>query len=350
MKKNGREKKKKKGTSEASNAKAGQKETVPAYSMEESFSYVGADSTAVSDILIIDEAAESNGELAVASQWSTEVVEGDSQKELSPEEILKQGIKVAEALAAEVNRVINIAQRSHAERAIVLGHVCIVLKQMVKKLENKTLWEPWAVENLPFIGVRNREKFMRLAKRRDCHRYAFLGVDRLDMLVAATEDLKKENDPIGKLLKKYRIEFDEKSDMEIGDFKRKIDAAIAAERLEEEGLKLDFQLIQDVINMNGKIDTPLINRLKDLEKCDGKPKKLLEDLILSGGKKHGSSPDERPQDFNKLSADLIKTIDYLIEEPDYIDNLDEKIFDKLLESLKKLKKLYGAGNVTKKTA
>ena len=232
----------------------------------------------------------------------------------------------------------------------MLGQVCIVLKLMVKQLKTRTPWEPWADENLPFIGVRNREKFMRLAKRKDCHRYAFLGVDRLDMLVSATEELKKEKDPIGKLLKKYAIKFEKSSDMEVGEFKRMIDAAIAAERLEAEGLKVDFQLIQDVINAKGKIDMSMINRLKDLERCDGKPTMLLKDLILSGGKKHGSSPDERPLDFNKLSADLIKTIDYLIEEPDYIDRLDSDIFDKLLENLKKLKKLLGASNSIKKAA
>jgi hypothetical protein len=102
--------------------------------------------------------------------------------------------------------------------------------------------------------------------------------------------------------------------------------------------------------VNGKIDGPLIKRLNDLASYKGKPEDLLQDLLLSGGKKHGSSPDERPLDFNKLSADLIKTIDYLVEEPDYLDRLDDGIFEKLLASLQKLKKLLGAGNGAKKAA
>ena len=72
--------------------------------------------------------------------------------------------------------------------------------------------------------------------------------------------------------------------------------------------------------------------------------------MLCGGKKQGSSPDQRPLDFNKLSADLIKTIEYLIEEPDHIEKLDGGLFDKLMKSLQELKRLRAAGNGAAKVA
>jgi hypothetical protein len=168
-------------------AKAGQEVETMALSIvepeEESFSYVGADSTAVIKITSLEVSESDDPDLAFAKQWEGEISKADSKGGEMPEGLLQQGIEVAKTLAAEANMVINMAQKSHAERAIMLGKVCMILKKMLKQLEPDTLWDVWATENLPFIGERNRQKFMRLAKREDCHRYAFLGVDRLDMLV-----------------------------------------------------------------------------------------------------------------------------------------------------------------------
>ena len=317
------------------------------YPMDELFSYVGSDSTAVNEIMIIDEGQTPGSEDMVAAKgWQQDV----AKTKTPSEESLSQGVEVLKNLVAATNKDLNIAQRTHAERAIAIGIICISLKKTLKQLHPDILWDVWATKHLLFLGERNRQKFMRIARRQDSYRFTFLGVDRLDMLITATQDLKKQKDPIGSLLKKYNIEFDEKSDMEIGEFKRKIDAAIAAERLEDKGLNMDFQLIKDVVNVNGKIDKALIKTLQDVKKYGGDPAKPLEDLVLTGGKKQGTSPDQRPLDFNKLSADLIKTIDYLLNEPDYIDKLDEGLFDDLMKSLQRLKKLRQSGNITAKAA
>ena len=319
-----------------------------AYPPEELFSYVGSDSTAMSEIFITDVSSDGDEEIEAAEKWRQCVFKPESQTE----ESLQQGVAIAKNLAAEANRILNFAQKSHAERARAIGIVCRDLKRLLKRVHPDVLWDAWATENLPFIAQRNRMKFMRIAKRTDSAPYDFLGVERLDMLITATEDLRrqKEKDPIGKLLKKYDIHFDEKSEMEVGEFKRRIDAAIAAERLEEKGLKVDFQLVQDVVNVNGKIDKALISRLQDLQKFGGDATGPLNELVLNGGKKQGAESEQRSLDFNKLSADLIKTIDYLIEEPDYIEKLDGGIFDELMKRLQKLRKLRLIDTTTAKAA
>ena len=319
-----------------------------AYPPEEFFSYVGSDSTAMSEIFITDVSSDGDEEIEAAEKWRHCVFKPESQTE----ESLQQGVAIAKNLAAEANRILNFAQKSHAERARAIGIVCRNLKRLLKRVHPDVLWDAWATENLPFIAQRNRMKFMRIARRTDSQPYDFLGVERLDMLITATEDLRrqKEKDPIGKLLKKYDIHFDEKSEMEVGEFKRRIDAAIAAERLEEKGLKVDFQLVQDVVNVNGKIDKALISRLQDLQKFGGDATGPLNELVLNGGKKQGAESEQRSLDFNKLSADLIKTIDYLIEEPDYIEKLDGGIFDELMKRLQKLRKLRLTDTTTAKAA
>jgi hypothetical protein len=319
-----------------------------AYPSEEFFSYVGSDSTAMSEIFITDVSSDGDEEIEAAEEWRQSIFKPESQTE----ESLQQGVAIAKNLAAEANRVLNLAQKSHAERARAIGIVCRNLKRLLKRVHPDVLWDAWATENLPFIGVRNRQKYMRIAKRTDSAPYDFLGVERLDMLIAASDDLKRQKykDPIGTLLEKYDIPFDEKSEMEVGEFKKRIDAAIAAERLEEKGLKVDFQLVQDVVNVNGKIDRALISRLQDLQKFGGDATGPLNELVLNGGKKQGAESEQRSLDFNKLSADLIKTIDYLIEEPDYIEKLDGGIFDELMKRLQKLRKLRQTDTTTAKAA
>ena len=88
--------------------------------------------------------------------------------------------------------------------------------------------------NLPFLGKRNRQKFMRLAKRSDCHDYTHLGVDRLDVLCSLTED-SAEEEPIKALFGKYDIPFDETSEVNMTEFRNQIDAAISNERLVKKG-------------------------------------------------------------------------------------------------------------------
>ena len=51
--------------------------------------------------------------------------------------------------------------------SIHLGKILIKLKSVARKTGEG--WGEWAAKHLQFIKPRTREKFMNLAKRRDCH-------------------------------------------------------------------------------------------------------------------------------------------------------------------------------------
>ncbi len=115
---------------------------------------------------------------------------------------------------------------------------------------------------------------MLLASRPDCWPFSFLGVDRLEMLCSVTKAMKGTN-CISDLLKKYKIPFNEKMEINMSEFKAMIDAAISNERLENNGLTIDYDTVKGVTDLGVDIDKSMIKRLKDVRDCGGNPKTLL---------------------------------------------------------------------------
>ena len=111
---------------------------------------------------------------------------------------------------------------------------------------------------------------MLLAKRVDCHDYVYLGIDRMEVLCSVTKKSDEEN-PIGALLEKYDIGFDETSEVNMNEFKKAIDAAISNERLMKNGVEINFNLIRNAINIGIEFDKSMIKRLKDAHSSDGIP-------------------------------------------------------------------------------
>lgn len=184
---------------------------------------------------------------------------------------------------------------------------------------------------------------MLLAKRKDCHQYAFLGVDRLELLCSATKD-SKDNNPIGELLGKYQISFDDKSEVNLVEFKLSIDSALNNEKLLRNGITADLDVIKNLTQIGTEFDKSFVKKLKDIQDCGGNPQTYLGKLSMNrGGEPLESEDEKRLQDFNTLSNRLIKTIDFLIEDEDYIEMVDKKTLDILFE---KLTKLRGATTVT----
>lgn len=309
----------------------------PEQPMSEAMSYMGLDSTAVIDIAFVDEKPDRNH--AAVAKWFEKIENPTKGKELSTININKTGIKLVERLVENSNRQINLAAKNNAEMALYIGTICLKLKEINKKSDAP--WGVWAEENLPFLDKRNRQKYMLLARRTDCHPYIYLGVDRVEVLCSMTKT-SDEEDPIGALLAKYDIGFDENSEVNMNVFKRAIDAAISNERLMKNGVQVNFNLVNNIINIGVNVDKAMIRRLKDVQECGGNPETLLENLALNRGLGDPEpNVEKRLKDFNTLSTRLGKTIDYIIQDVDQIENVDWETYEFLIQKLRELQEAAG---------
>jgi hypothetical protein len=300
---------------------------------EETLAYAGYDSTAVIDIAFVDSPAVKKENKALES-WMAQC----EDPQIDRLKVIKNGVQFAKKIAKEINNLINTTAKDVAERAIHLGVILLQLKEMIKG--SGTPWTVWAEENLPFIGERNREKYMMLAKRKDCYPFTLLGVDRLEMLCSATKDSKEEN-PIGSLLAKYNIPFDKESEPNMTEFKILIDSALNNEKLLKNGVAADFALVKD-LTLNGRdFDKSFLKELKHIQESGGSAEARLKKLSMNNGKETDEDDGEkRIQDFNTLSNRLIKTIDYIVKDSDQHSKVDQDTFSRLLEKLSELQKIF----------
>ena len=310
-----------------------EKVTVPGAQdpFSESLTYIGSDSTAMIDIAFCE--ADDDDD-SLYGNWIDKLENPTEGEKLDKGEEIQKGVEIVSILTAEANKVINMAAKNYAERAIQIGTACIFLKELTRGFDEP--WGVWAETNLSFLGKRNRQKFMRLAKRSDCHDFTHLGVDRLDVVCSLTEK-SPEEEPIKALFGKYDIPFDETSEVNMTEFRNQIDAAISNERLKKKGLEINFDIVQNAVDAKVEFNTGLINKIKDIKDCEGNPETYIKNLTITQGSKGSDDPDtdteKRFQDFNSLSSQLVKTIDYIVKDTDHLDSLDKNIFINLYEKI-----------------
>lgn len=303
----------------------------------ESLTYMGIDSTALIDIVFVEADDDLDENDKIVTNWIDDIDKANEDKSLDKGVAIQNGVALAEVLVAEANRSINMAAKYYADRAIAIGNICHKLKELTRNLDIP--WEVWADENLPFLAERNRQKFMKLAKRTDCYPHTYLGVDRLDTLCSVTKHFEGE-DKIGDFLNKYSIPFDMESEQNMTEFKNSVDVGIANERLLKKGIQLDPNLVTNAVNAKVKIDTALIKRLRDIQNCEGNPETLLTNLTINQGDDDPEKSSQKQiQDFNSLSTKLVKTINYIIRDTDQLDELDKDTFVDLYKILEKLREV-----------
>jgi len=123
------------------------------------------------------------------------------------------------------------------------------------------------------------------------------------------------------------------------EFRNQIDAAVSNERLIKKGLEIDFSLVANAVNAKVGFDKALIKKLKDIKDCEGNPEKYVKTLTIGQGSEGSDAEGEkRLQDFNSLSARLVKTIDYIVINEDHLESLDRDIFVNLYKKIDELLK------------
>jgi hypothetical protein len=256
---------------------------------------------------------------------------GEPDKEASSPDPIKEKIEEVRSMVTDYNLLFYRTDRDLAERAIKIGLTLHELKSQVKMSDER--WELWAEENLPFIGKRNRQKYMLLAKRKDCHPYTDMGVDRLEALCSATKDLDGEN-PIGTLLSKYAIVVDETSDYDLDEFKAKIDSALNSEKLEKRNIPVSFEVVDAVTRQGMSFDKKRLQELSTITKAGGDPEDHLRSLSMRGGKDESKTTGEvKLQDFNTLANRMIRTIEYILRSPEQFSMIDPNSLIKLIQKL-----------------
>ena len=251
---------------------------------------------------------------------------------------IKVGIELAKKVAATYHLHLNLSAMKAAGRAILLGRILLALKKLTRKAGR--FWTQWADENLSFLSERSRERCMFLASRPDGCKYITFGQERLESLLIATKKVKKEKDPdpIGTLLRKYKIPFSDDSDESPGEFKKMVDAALANEKLEKNEIFVDFKWIKGIVDCGVKVDNSLILRLRETKAAGGSEERFLELLSINRGNVlPAPGAQKRYQDFNTLSTRLVKTLEYLSQDQKQLEKIDSAIFQRLFEKLQALK-------------
>lgn len=281
------------------------------------------------------------------SLWLTEI----SKSNVDFQVLLPQGIELLKRNFADLNSIKHLFGRFEAVRDIQVGSLLHGVKKVTKKLGHK--WGSWSEENLPFIGKRTRERMMKLARRTDVHPLAVLGVDRLDILCAATESLVNDDpNAVKNFMIKHGIQFDPTKEFDLDEFKRQVDAALNMDRLQKAQLTIDPQLVYNLTVTGIKIDKALIRKLIEIQESGGDIAVSLKKLSINRGQ---SAPEDESEkrlaDFNTLSNRLIKTIDYLVTGVnEEIDRVDVGTFSTLMKKLVLFQKVANISEEISKAA
>jgi hypothetical protein len=200
-------------------------------------------------------------------------------------------------------------------------------------------WDAWATIHVPYVSQRTRIDSMRLASRPDCHKYFFLGSERLLMLVRATEGYKGE-DPIGVFMMKHGIRFNPHSS-KIKKFKWAVDAALNTERLEKVGVTTaDSRIVKALTQYLPSMDNHLLMTAKAVADANGDVNRYFEKLVVGKGKEQSPLEGSKAvKDFNASGEKLIQIINYMFRNPDTIETLNAEIVTALQDKLAELKKL-----------
>jgi hypothetical protein len=321
--------------SPASEGQVIEPESFPAWPMKRVLDqepYLGTDSTAVVEITgIYLEEEKNDPDVETVNAWVESLTRGD----VDVAREIEVGIDMAKMISDHFNEYYDLSQMTLAGRLILTGKVFLTLKKLTRKAGY--LWERWADTHLPFLKPRSRERAMLLASRQDCYPYIALGMERLELLCQATKD-SKDKDPIGSLLKKYNILFSQDSETSPAEFKGLIDAALNSEKLRQNEISVNFDLVKQLTYFKVEIDNSLITRLRETKASGGSEQGYLELLALGGGKVLSTSDAEkRFQDFNSLSTRLVKTLAFIREDEKQLARIDTTVFLQLLEELQALK-------------
>ena len=183
-------------------------------------------------------------------------------------------------------RQINTHEHKYALYAISMGCLLNELKKQVKK-QKLGNWIPWSEENLPFIKIRARQEWMRVAAENDAIRYAHLGISALKDIVAAIDDLYSK----GKYINRLHAFFQESSYpyqeyTKTDDVKNLTLIHTFEVKAKREGLVFDIELVKALGEYPSALNDKLLEEMLTHQRTgnDTAVDNLLKLYILGKGK------------------------------------------------------------------
>ena len=150
------------------------------------------------------------------------------------------------------------------------------------------------------------------------------------------ESLSKSDDRIGDFLKPHGLYFNPEAEIDLDAYKEAIDIALDHNRLKNAGVVVEKDSIRQYKMDGKKIDASLITVLKAVQKSGGNPNSALTDPITDDDNDSG---EKRVQSFKKLAISLLGTINWIVKNQDFINQVDSDKIEELENKLGELKRL-----------
>ena len=297
-----------------------------------------SDSTSVVDVQIFiqNHVVDLLDEPAILDQVDRFIHTPIPENKREKETLLDLGVDLLQHFLKNVDKAYQGMEGVFTAHAIKLGQLLHYLKKLTKRLGLRE-WDRWASENLRFLGQRTRLNYMQLAARPDAHPFALLGIERLLLLIRATQDWKGD-DRIGDFLRKYHIEFNPESRETLKAFKNKVDNAINLGNLEKLNVPADPKLVEGLTEHIHVFDKDLLTTLKKIKDAGGDPNEHLRKLVINKGKEKDLFDGSKViQDLNDAGARLLNVLNFIEEHSEAKDTVDEELVDELIEKLNALK-------------
>ena len=292
------------------------------------------DSTSLSDAVVI---VESGFQELCAGTLNIDELDRFIQAEVDEtdsdiDDQLQQGLDIFHTWSEQKVVQICKANNTNGNLAIHIGKVLLKLKEIANKIKTAQ-WEDWAAENIN-LKDGTRQLYMQLAKRPDCHPYSYLGVSYLRELLAVTSENSDDVLTITQLFDKYDI-LDavepNPDETTVGEFKRKVSAAIAVEKLLKKGVTVDFDKIYPLYAMGNELTSKHIEEIESLADDPVRVNEYIDDLIHNQGipsRQHESQPN---YDITSDTCCMCEKVDYVLDKDDlvaeiYLPAIQDAIF------------------------
>ena len=126
------------------------------------------------------------------------------------------------------------------------------------------------------------------------------------------------------------------AEIDLDAYKKAVDIALEYDRLKNAGINVEKNSIRKYKKDGKKIDTSLINLLKAVQRSGGDPNNTLTAPIANEDDNDGV---KRVRSFKKLAISLAGTITWIVNNQDFIDQVDSDKLDELENKLGELKSL-----------
>ena len=273
--------------------------------------FMGSDSTSCTKaILVAGEHAEflGDGDLAlkIDDMLAIHVSEDPTKKEVQVTEVLQ--------LISDLRNQVNVRWHSiigcRTYRDIQMGR----LLQLLKNLVGHGQWDAWANQNVPFLKTRTRQVLMQIGDIPGAELWAFVGKE---ILVHLYPHIKRDgNDPIKAFLDRHDLKFDPESEESIGEFKLKVDAAAAMDRLAKDNVKVSRDLVEKWLRQGHILSSQLVGELKIVQESNGSCDKALRHRLENQGRASSQlEPAKRIMSIKATAAKLRDAVEAFRKDP-----------------------------------